>query len=61
MRKQGKNNVKISRKTARGPMKAMVSPSILKVNLSHLAYFDTHRDRHVAEAAPLATRTVPLV
>jgi hypothetical protein len=41
MRKQGKNNVKIARKTARGPMKAMVSPSILKVNLSHLAYFDT--------------------
>ena len=47
MRKQGKNNVKIARKTARGPMKAMVSPSILKVNLSHLAYFDTHRDRNV--------------
>ena len=36
MRKQGKNNVKIARKTARDPMKAMVSPSILKVNLSHL-------------------------
>jgi hypothetical protein len=47
MRKQGKNNVKIARKTARGPMKAMVSPSILKVNLSHLAYFDTPRDRNV--------------
>jgi hypothetical protein len=59
MRKQGKNNVKIARKTARGPMKAMVSPSILKVNLSHLAYFDTHRDRLVVEAAP-AARTVPL-
>ena len=28
MRKQGKNNVKIARKNARGPMKAMVSPSI---------------------------------
>jgi hypothetical protein len=44
MRKQGKNNVKIARKTARGPMREMVSPSILKVNLSRLAYFDTHRD-----------------
>jgi hypothetical protein len=61
MRKQGKNKVKVERKTARDPMKAMVSPSILKVNLSHLTYFDTHRDRLVVEAAPLATRTVPLV
>jgi len=35
------------------PMKVMVSPSITKVNLSHLAYFDTHRNRFVLEAAPL--------
>jgi hypothetical protein len=36
-----------------GPIKVMIAPSILKVNLSHLAYFDTHRDRFVVEAAPL--------
>jgi hypothetical protein len=36
-----------------GPMKKMFTPSVPKVNLSHLAYFDTHRDRFVVEAAPL--------
>jgi hypothetical protein len=53
----GENNMKSANKTM-GPMKVMVSPSILKVNLSHLAHFDTHRNRFVVEAAPVA-RIVP--
>jgi hypothetical protein len=37
----GKNNMKLANKTPTGPMKVMISPSIPKVNLPHLAYFDT--------------------
>ena len=45
-------------KTPMGPMEVMISLSIPKVNLSHLAYFDTHRDCSVVEDDP-AARTIP--
>ena len=36
--------MKLANKTPMGPMKPMISLSIPEVNLSYVAYFDTHRD-----------------